>query len=328
MSTVPQSQVESKATATESLAHPVLIAGITPRSGTNYLHRLLSLHPACERPPHDPVREDFLLHHADALDEYADRLSWQWGHWGDAEPVCRKLLAHLGWGLTSFLSPDPDAPVVITKTPSVRNVQRFFDLFPHGHLLVLVRDGRSVVTSAMKGFGWEFESTARRWTQAAQTVLDLQQTHGHASDHHRIIYYEDLNTDPVSTLNRIFRFLPLDAEAYDFDDALDLPVYGSSFVGDEDDEVTWQPKDKPDSFGSEKRWASWSEARHIRFNWIGGEELARLGYQPKETSLGPTDHFRQYASDLRYEASQLPTRLRRSAREGVYSFMDAFYEHP
>lgn len=326
MSVSLKSQVKEHSATPDSNPRPILIAGITPRSGTNFLYRLLSLHPDCVSPPYEPVQEDYLLHHADALDEYVDRLSWQWGHWGDAGPACGQLLAQLGRGLTRFLAPESNTSVVVTKTPSVRNVHRFFDLFPHGRLLVLVRDGRSVVSSAMEGFGWDFESTARQWTRAARTVLDLQKTHGLVSDQHRVVYYENLSSDPVSSLTRIFRVLPLDAEDYDFDEALNLPIYGSSFVGDEDDDVTWQPQDKPETFNTKKRWAPWSEERHARFNWIGSEELTRLGYHPKDTPSGPTNHLRQYAADLQHNASQLPRRLRRSAREGIYSFMEAFRE--
>lgn len=307
---------------------PVLITGITPRSGTNYLHRLLSLHPDCASLEYDPVQEDFLLHHSDALADYADRLSWQWGHWGDPEPARENLFHHLGQGLTNFLEPEHEASLVLSKTPSVRNVHRFFDLFPQGYLLVLVRDGRSVVASAMEGFHWPFERTARQWTRNARRVLDLQRSYGHASNRHRILYYEELNEQPVASLERLLDFLPLEIEAYDFSEALDLPVYGSSFIGNEDDEVTWSPKKKPDTFGSKMRWADWSDERHARFNWIGGEELARLGYRPVETSLTFLDRLHHWAADLQYEGSQLPTRLRQSARAGVNSFLEAFQEHP
>lgn len=318
------SSSEPAHTANSLLARPVLITGITPRSGTNYLHRLLLLHPDCAPLKHDPVQEDFLLHHADALVNYADRLSWQWGHWGNADPVREKLIEHLGRGLSGFLEPKYEAAAVLTKTPSVRNIDRFFDLFPQGRLLVIVRDGRSVVASAIKGFDWDFEPTARRWARAARTVLDLRDTYGQASDQHRILYYEDLNADPASNLKQIFQLLDLEVDAYDFSEALNLPVYGSSFVTSDDETVTWQPTDKPESFNSERRWASWTNERHARFNWIGGTELARLGYETKETPLDLFDRLRHYATDCRYEVSQLPSRLRRSAQKGAYAFWDAF----
>lgn len=328
MSPSPDSHPTSAVSTPTTTPRPVLIAGITPRCGTNFLHRLLTLHPDCASLKYDPVQEDFLLHHSDALVDYADRLSWQWGHWGDAEPVRKKLLQHLGRGLTGFLEPETEAPMVLTKTPSVRNIDRFFDLFPHGHLLVLVRDGRSVVTSAMEGFDWGFESTARRWTRAARTVLELQDSRGKASDRHQILYYEDLNTDPASTLEHVFQFLGLNPEPYDFTEALNLPVYGSSFVSSEDDDVTWQPQEKPETFNSEKRWSTWSDERHARFNWIGKEELVRLGYEPKEPPTSSLDRLSQYAADVQYEATQLPSRLRHSARDGLHCFLKAFRRQP
>ena len=58
----------------------------------------------------------------------------------------------LGDGLVSFLWVERDRRLV-AKTASVRNVDRFFTFFLRAHLLILVRDGRSVVQSCMSTFG-------------------------------------------------------------------------------------------------------------------------------------------------------------------------------
>ena len=44
---------------------PIFILGIMPRSGTNFLHQLITLHPACVS---SPVWEDFLIYPAPLLD--------------------------------------------------------------------------------------------------------------------------------------------------------------------------------------------------------------------------------------------------------------------
>jgi hypothetical protein len=326
MSHATSSSLSAAATTKRHPPRPVLVAGIMPRSGTNFLHRLLALHPDCAPLGHPPVREDFLLHHADALVDYADRLAWHWGHWGEAAPSRDALLQALGDGLRHFFVSDrPGAARVVTKTPSVRNVERFFDLFADGTLVVVIRDGRSVVASGMEGFGWPFEASVRRWAAAARAVLTLQEEQGAASARHLILRYEDLNRAPVPTLTAVLRLLDLEPEAYDFPAALDLPVYGSSFV-QPDDAVTWTPQSKPSDFDREERWAAWTADMHARFNWLAGRELAALGYAPvrpaEPSALAP---LRQRGRDLRYDLSRTPRRLLQASRAAAHSFFRALH---
>lgn len=308
-----------------STPHPVFILGIMPRSGTNFLHRLLSLHPACSPLEHEAVKEDYLLHHADALFDYADRVAWQWDHWGDSDPPRTALLKHLGNGLTRFLQADKEDSTVITKTPSVRHAQRVFELFPHAKVILLIRDGRSVVASAMAGFDWPFEPTVRKWAQAARTIQSFRETYGDSSDRHMLLRYEDLNDDPASTLKRVFSRFDFDIGAYDFDDAINLPVYGSSFDQESGEDVTWTPSEKPENFNSNKRWSDWTAEKHERFNWLAGEELHALGYRPQSsTSSFPRRHLRQASFDLRYAARSLPEHLDHSLRAGAKAFLSTF----
>ena len=134
-----------------------------PRSGTNFLHRLLCQHPDCGAINTTPVREDYVLHHGYWLRAYTQKLKWQWGHWGADSDFVAPLSNNLGIGISDFLGTLTDAKRFVTKTPSVANIDSFFEFFPHAQLLVIVRDGRSVVASGMSGFGWNFETATREW---------------------------------------------------------------------------------------------------------------------------------------------------------------------
>ena len=83
----------------------------------------------------------------------------------------------------------------MTKSPSVRHLDRFFAFFPRARLLILVRDGRSVVQSAMDTFGWDFERACRAWAEAANTIDRFQQSESARADRWRIVRYEDLIDD-------------------------------------------------------------------------------------------------------------------------------------
>ena len=70
-------------------------------------------------------------------------------------------------------------------------------------------------------------------------------------------------------------------DTYDFDQALTLPVVGSSVFGRAGGAVHWLPVPKTEEFQPLHRAAGWTGAQHERFNWIAGTELMTLGYSPK-----------------------------------------------
>ena len=140
-------------------ADPIFIHGILPRSGTNFLWDLLRLHPDCAR-AREPVHEDLFLEHSDRLVHFVHDVCAAWDPmWGSFADFPEQLSAHLGDGLLSFLRVDAHRRLV-TKSPSVARLHQFFAFFPSARLLILVRDGRSVVHSATR-------SLARDWISSA-----------------------------------------------------------------------------------------------------------------------------------------------------------------
>jgi hypothetical protein len=168
---------------------------------------------------------------------------------------------------------------LITSTPSVENLQNFFQLFPNIHLLILVRDGRAVVESGVRSFNWDYEQAIREWNQAAQTIIKFDQIMKETSHPYLIVRYEDLYTDTEEQLRRIFAFLGLDAEIYDFEAAKHLPVYGSSDLLQQGNKnLHWEPIQRAASFTPIGRWKDWGSSLHKRFNWIAGNSMLQLGY--------------------------------------------------
>lgn len=263
----------------DSTARPIFILGIMPRSGTNYLWDLLRCHPDCA-PARAPIREDFFLQHADALVTYAAtvRRSWDpaWGVYAD--DVMKRLHESLGNALVDFLWVDRERRL-LTKSPSVANLELFFDFFPRARLLVLVRDGRSVVQSCMTTFGWDFDLAARRWAEAAEAIHRFDRLHADSRLPYRVVRYEDLVDDLEGTMRKALEVVDLDVDAFDFPTAAALPVRGSSaFFGPERHSVHWEPVTKDPSFSPNQRWHGWDAALRERFDWIAGPQLEYFGY--------------------------------------------------
>lgn len=271
---------------------PIFILGIMHRSGTNLLQDLLCLHPDCE--PGGIIWEDGLIARAGPLIEYVNYLYKFWdSHWHIQEILGPSDLLYncLGDGLLAFLhmqfavrkndkdlSSTSSSRRLVTKTPSVKNLQYFFKIFPKAHLLIIVRDGRAVVESGVKSFDWTYEQAMHKWAGAAETILNF--TKDCQDQKYIIVRFEDLVGNQQKELNKIFSFLGLDPEKYDFQDALNLPVKGSSELRTKEGEekIHWTPVAKTKDFNPLDRYKHWGRTRYERFNWIAGEFLERFGY--------------------------------------------------
>lgn len=262
---------------------PIFILGILPRCGTNYLLELLCVHPDCTSSAR--VREDYLLYHVDLLFRYVKAVHDHWSpEWGVDDALRDRLPAHLGSGLISFLSEQTGTGRVVTKTPRVDNLELFFKLFPNAHLLILVRDGRSVLESGIETFGWNRESAMHRWAEAAQTILRFDRAHKNSAFPYLIVRYEDLWQNLEGELRRILDFLGLDRSVYDDQGAAHLPVKGSSTIRKHTHEaIHWRPVEKTADFDPLSRWRHWSRAQHERFNWVAGRYLNALGYEEQRS---------------------------------------------
>jgi hypothetical protein len=302
------------------------LLGIHRRSGTNFLYRLLTDHPDCHG---GPIGEDYLVHHLESLKQYVDSVRGSWNpEWrahtasdeGDRFDRCMgDAMGHFLLTLARSEAPaTPDAAagtqgdqrLLLTKTPSFGGLALFSDFFPQAPLLLLVRDGRAVVESGMRSFGWSFEGAARDWAAAARALFAKQDAEGESS-HAMLVKYEDLVQDVGPTLASVFDFLGLDGDRYDQDRAAGVGVIGSSDLA-RSGSLHWDAVPKAEAFDPLDRFAEWSPARHQRFNWIAGREMERLGYSLVATGpLSVWERLRHRALDGWWTLGV----LRRTARD-------------
>lgn len=295
-----------------AVSSPIFILGILGRSGTNYLHDLLRLHPDCTiREP--PIWEDNLLFYAGSLSSYCKTIFSYWKNgWGLDEEQAHLFYKCIGDGLLEFLSANSNGKRVVTKTPTVENIDLFFKLFPQTPLLVIVRDGRAVVESAIRSFPMEFEQTVRLWARNARIIDRFVRTNADAQEKKfLLIKYEDLVQNVGGELRKIIRFLDLDESDYDFDAAQNLPVRGSSsYKGDKSDEksLRWDPLQKDSNFQPLERFRHWSKTQHQRFNWLAGEELRIFGYEPQCSDRSIWSNLRNRWYDVKWSSRQMISR--------------------
>ena len=277
----------------------IFVRGVTPRSGTNYLRDLLVLHPAC-RKARAPIWEDFALDAAVLLEEYVRRLAAKWPKgWAVPAEVGSDVLRALGDSLiVSLIGDDPDATVV-AKTPSVTGLDSFPRLFPDDRLVLLVRDGRDVVVSLERSFGWSFEHALREWTRGAESIIRFRDANkAQEGTRWQLVRYEDVLSDVASSIAALVSFTGLAEGLLDVEEARRLPVRGSSTFGSTEGGVHWRPTEQDATFNPVRRWGDWDLQRHARFNWVAGEAMQELGYELMRDAKVSSGRLRNRAIDV------------------------------
>lgn len=277
-----------------SKQHPIFVLGILQRSGTNYLNNLLLLHPDVK--PAGLVWEDFFLAHGDLLAEYAESVQRRWPpQWVDevsAELGPKALLQYLGSGLVNFMeaqyrnrlgkgvyaAPDRMPVKLVSATPSVRNLHLFFDLFPNATPIIIVRDGRALVESGVRSFGWDYDEAMRMWANGARRIQEFCENPEHEG-RFLLVRYEDLYTCTSEVMGKVLDFLGLDHSRFDFAAAENLGIMGSSELMKSEGRVHWKLTDKSAGFNPLARASEWSPALNSRFAWIAGKNMQELHYE-------------------------------------------------
>lgn len=296
-----QQSDQSQVLTTEK--QPIFILGILPRTGTNFLSNLLCLHPDCQK---SFINEDYFVNWISYLSKYATKLTEHWAITADYSrlfDVKAILCKNLGSGLLSALYQfkrevaemqaqelNFDLPEkvfnkrLVTKTPSVNNLSEFFDFFPQAQLLILIRDGRALVESNVKTFDLTHEEAIQKYVNAVRIIKKFERQNDSRKSNFLIVRYEELHLQTEREMRRIFGFLRLDVDKYDFKAALNLPIVGSSITKEIDGKVHWRPMQKTPEFNPLARAAGWSRAQHERFNWLAASEMKMLGYEPQTFS--------------------------------------------
>ena len=153
----------------------VFILGVMNRSGTNYLMNLLLEYPAFASP--SGIGEDYLLVRAELLGRYIEETT---GHWGAearerADYYRELLLRRFGKALLTVVEERMhEGKRAVLKTPRSANLEYLQSMFPEAKALLLMRDGRDVVESAIRTFTYlPAKAWMERWAVGARSMLEF-----------------------------------------------------------------------------------------------------------------------------------------------------------
>lgn len=256
---------------------PVLVLGVMPRSGTNFVHDLIGLDAGIHADP-GQLYEFPLLHCVPEAAALCARFTAYFPR--NAARVGRHdMLARLAGAWLRELQLDAGDRRILLKCPHVQYLTLAPLIFPDSDIVICLRDGRDVIESTQRTFKngrlrrKSFAQLAHEWRLATEAACVLSEAYPQVT----LVRFEDLVAAPQRTARRLVDRIGLDPATFPFEEVDRLPVRGSS-RSTRSAQARWQPEAKTTDFQPVGRWAGWSRRQTRRFDRIAGAALARAGY--------------------------------------------------
>jgi hypothetical protein len=270
----------------------VLVIGVSPRCGTNFLASLLELHPALRIP--DFAKEDHIFEHTSLLVEFSERTTFRWSCWnkGKYNLLSERdlLLVSIGKGMVEHFKRDGHKDQIpLLKTPltpftrfnhGLPDIKHALQLFPDAKIVFLHRDGRDIVYSASKTWKKKpFLLFFSRWFVGCRMIANFEDEFKALEGSKWIsLRYEDLLIQAREKMNTLLDFLGLPEEFYPWDDMERMPILGSSEASKVSGKVSWEPVAKTADFNPVGRGKKLGFLRKFFFKTLGRQHLERNGY--------------------------------------------------
>ena len=263
------------------VSRPIFLFGVMPRSGTNFLHDVLALHPEVMADP-GRLYEFPLLHAASHAMDFADDFLSFYPRNGE---VVGRLdpLAMLAGAWQRELQAEAGSRRMLLKCPHVQNLTLAPALFPESAIILCLRDGRDVISSWLKSFSGRgllrktFTQLADEWRLSAEAILEYRPDGPRAHPDVTVIRYEDIQSGSHEALQRLLEAASLDPERFDRAAFDRLPVRGSSRP-QTSGTVHWGSEERLETFRPVGRWKEWPKRRQRAFDRIAGATLEKAGY--------------------------------------------------
>ena len=260
------------------------LLGVMPRSGTNYIFRAILHHPLIDKVV--PPGEDYLLYGSNYLWEFIDKVQSKWSNnWEgmDRLKYRQRLVNSLQSGLAQYLLPKNESykegKYFFTKTPRTDNLNTFKELFPDSKLIIVVRDGKQIVTSGVKSFKWTYIKSMKEYSESLQRIIAF--INHNPPESYCVVKYEKFCQNPELEIKKILNYLELDVNLYDFSLISEMPVLGSSNeVNDQTGDFEWKVVEKTKV--KPYKPIKWHPLLFWRYRQICGNFTSFFGYEDND----------------------------------------------
>lgn len=278
----------------------ILCVGISVRSGTNYMGSIFSEVPNVSSIPKENSKGEFPF--------FRDEVYRQYNAWFDefnrnmfaGKTLKRNEMSpYFGECFLKYIKNEYKITddIIFVKDPGLNNVERFFDFFPDGKLLILTRCAPDLIASSLKGSlltrnsyslkkkilarlkyitGYNMMSYAKAYTKQAQKLHKLRtKLKGRFLE----VKYEDIVKHPEVKIPELFSYCDVDYNKEIINRAINAKVVGSSYFGAGKQIQNWGKLDKDKSFNPIGRYASWGWFNRYLYNKYASDSNKSLGYR-------------------------------------------------
>ncbi len=277
----------------------ILCAGISVRSGTNYMASIFSDIQGIESIPPEASNGEFGFFRPKrfkALQQSFDDFN---------KSMCTKnnlkeglFRETTGQSFIELLKKNYNisSDTIFVKDPKFYNIETFFDFFPEGKLILLTRDARDQLSSSFKSAllvrksqplikkvkayvrqhsGYNMVVYSRAYIRHAQQLeLLRKELKGKFVE----VKYEDLVVNPQETISAVFKHCDVPFDNDVLAKAMNAKVVGSSFYGAKTSTPNWKPMDKNKEFNPIGRHKKWGLYNRIVYRLLTKKANQSVGY--------------------------------------------------
>lgn len=278
----------------------ILCAGISVRSGTNYMGSIFSELESVESLPTHTSKGEFPFFPDKTLSSYESWVS-NFNSTFFAKPLIDKtnFAPYFSEAFIDYLNQEYEIDKrksLFLKNPSLYNIEKFYDFFPNGKLIILTRSADDLIASSLKASllirksqslrkkiksklkyysGYNMYTYSKAYVNHANQLLRLRKQ---LNNNFLEIKYEDLVAKPKSSIKQIFDYCELDFTEEELHNAVNAKVVGSSFYGSRRDTQNWGKLDKDSSFNPIGRSKKWNIFNKFIYNIIVKSTNHKIGY--------------------------------------------------
>lgn len=277
----------------------ILCAGISVRSGTNYIGSIFSEIPTIDSLPKDNSKGEFPFFMDKTINSYDEWIAnFNKTFFSDQLVSDKDFAPCFSNAFVEYLKNnfDLNSKVLFVKNPSLYNVERFYDFFPEGKLLILTRSAPDLIASSLKGSIlirksqslWKKVKAKIKYYSGYNMIVYCKAYNKHAEQLFFLrkklngnfleLKYEDVVNQPKEKIEEILKYCEIPFNDEIIEKAINAKVVGSSFFGSKKHSQNWQKMEKTDDFKSVGRYESWGFFNRFVFNRITKKHNERVGY--------------------------------------------------
>ena len=277
----------------------ILCAGISVRSGTNYIGSIFSEISSVDSLPKNTSKGEFPFFPDKTFHHY---LRWIKGFQSSffAKPnVNEKSFApYFANAFKEYLIQEYNLKndLLFVKVPSLYNLERFYDFFPDAKLIILTRSAPDLIASSLKASllirksqslkkkiksrikyhtGYNMYQYSRAYAEHTNQLLKLRKE---LKGRYLEVKYEDIVESPEKNIKQMLEYANVLYTKEELQNAINAKVVGSSYYGSKKNTQNWGKLDKTNDFKSIGRYESWNFINRFIFNQIARECNSKVGY--------------------------------------------------